>query len=84
MEAESLPKQNKKTYMKNYMKQRYHANVEKSRAYRNTIRYKARYNLSEEDLKEYKEYLADIYKLRKLKAKLPPELFQKCLESMEG
>jgi hypothetical protein len=77
---ESKSKQDTKTYMKNYMRQRYHADVEKSRAYKRSLQYKSRYHLSEEDWKVYKEYLADVYKLRELKAKMPAELFRKCLE----
>jgi len=40
-------------------------------------------NLPAEELKEYGKYLADIHKLRKIKEKLPVELFTKIVQEPE-
>jgi hypothetical protein len=69
----------RRTYMREYMKKKYHEDLEKSRGYKNSLKYKTRFTLPAEDLKEYGVYLADIYKLRKLKEKLPSVLWEKCL-----
>jgi ribosomal protein S4 len=73
----------KRTYMREYMRKRYNEDIVKARAYKNSLKYKKKYNLSAEDLTTYKEYLADVQKLRKIKAKLPTELFKKCLHEFE-
>ena len=36
----------RKDYMKEYMRNRYHADKEKSRGYRNSLRYKSKLNIS--------------------------------------
>ena len=75
-------KNKRKEYMREYMRKRYSENVEKARAYKNSIKYKVKYDLPAEDLKEYGEYLADIYKIRQLKKKIPSILWEKCLQSL--
>ena len=65
----------KKAYMREYMRNRYNKNKEDCRAYKNSVKCKAVNNLPAEELKEYGKYLADIHKLRKIKEKLPHEIF---------
>ena len=38
----------RKDYMKEYMRNRYHADKEKSRGYKNSLRYKSKLNISDE------------------------------------
>ena len=75
-------KTDRKKYMREYMRRRYNADLDKSRAYKNSLKYKAKYELPAEDLKEYGEHLADIYKIRQLKKKIPQNLWDKCLQSI--
>jgi hypothetical protein len=42
--------------------------------YKNSVKCKKSNNLPDEDLKLYGKHLNDVYKLRKLKQTLPPEL----------
>ena len=82
MEPLSNEDNKRKLYMREYMRNRYNADIEKSRAYKNSLKYKSKYDLPTEDLKEYGEYLADIYKIRQLKKKIPQNLWDKCLQSV--
>ena len=72
----------KKAYMREYMRKRYNENKEDCRAYKNSVKCKATKNLPAEDLKEYGKFLNDIYKLRKIKEKLPTDLFAKIVEEI--
>jgi hypothetical protein len=77
---ESLKKtEDKKVYMREYMRKRYNEKKEDCRAYKNSVKCKINNNLPAEDLKEYGKFLADIHKLRKIKEKLPIELFEKII-----
>ena len=66
-------------YQREYMKKRYHDDVEKSRLYKNSLKAKKLYNMSAEDLKIYGEYLADFCKLKIIKEKMPKDLFEQSL-----
>lgn len=72
----------KKAYMREYMRKRYSENKEDCRAYKNSVKCKKTHNLPAEELKEYGLYLADIYRLRKIKEKLPTDLFEKVINEM--
>ena len=69
----------KKVYMREYMRKRYNENKEECRAYKNSVKCKITNNLPAEELKEYGMYLADIHRLRKIKEKLPTDLFEKVI-----
>jgi hypothetical protein len=79
METQTKPNltADKKAYMREYMKKRYNENKEECRAYKNSVKCRITHNLPAEELKEYGMYLADIHRLRKIKEKLPPDLFEK-------
>ena len=80
METETqtaLKTADKKAYMREYMRKRYNENKEECRAYKNSVKYRKNHNLPAEELKEYGMYLADIDRLRKIKEKLPTDLFEK-------
>lgn len=79
-QSESLKKlEEKRSYMREYMKKRYHEKINECRAYKNSVKCKINHNLPAEDLKEYGMYLSDIYKLRKIREKLPSDLFEKII-----
>ena len=71
----------RKTYMREYMKKRYAEKPEECRNYKRSVQCKISHNLPPEELKEYGEYLADIYKLRQIKERLPADLFVKITAS---
>jgi len=73
----ALKTADKKAYMREYMRKRYNENKEECRAYKNSVKYRKNHNLPAEELKEYGMYLADIDRLRKIKEKLPADLFEK-------
>ena len=75
--APALKTADKKAYMREYMRKRYAEKTEECRAYKNSVKCRLTHNLPAEDLKEYGMYLADIHKLRKIKEKLPTDLFFK-------
>jgi hypothetical protein len=82
METETKPAlktADKKVYMREYMRKRYNENKEECRAYKNSVKCKITNNLPAEELKEYGMYLADIHRLRKIKEKLPTDLFEKVI-----
>ena len=83
METETQPTlktADKKVHMREYMRKRYNENKEECRANKNSVKYKNTYNLPAEELKEYGMYLADIHRLRKIKEKLPIDLFEKVIQ----
>jgi hypothetical protein len=63
--------------MREYMRNYYNENKEECRAYKNSVKCRKQHNLSAKELKEYGNHLADIYKLRQIKAKLPTERLQR-------
>jgi hypothetical protein len=76
-ELKQLKTTDKKVYMREYMRKRYNDNKESCRAYKNSVVCRITNNLPAEELKEYGKYLADIHRLRKIKEKLPADLFDK-------
>ena len=72
-----------RAYMREYMKKRYNNDLEGSRAYKNSVKCRITNNLPAEELQEYGKYLVDIHKLRKIKAKLPNDLFEKIIAEQE-
>ena len=79
-QSENLKKiEDKRIYMREYMRKRYNEKKEECRAYKNSVKSTILHKLPAEDLKEYGMFLADIHKLRKIKAKLPVELFEKII-----
>lgn len=77
----ALKTADRKEYMREYMRKRYNENKEECRAYKNSVKYRKSHNLPAEELKEYGMYLVDIDRLRKIKEKLPADLFEKiCAE----
>ena len=70
----------RKNYMKEYMRNRYHADKEKSRGYKNSLRYKSKLNISDEDYQKYGNHLADVIKLKTLLEKLPDTIVSELLE----
>lgn len=70
----------KKAYMRDYMKKRYNANLEESRAYTKSLKAKKKNEISDEQFKLYGLHLANVLKLRQIKAELPPDLFRKILD----
>lgn len=87
MEAEiktALKTADKKAYMRDYMRKRYNENKEDCRAYKNSVKCRLTHKLPAEELKEYGKYLADIHRLRKIKEKLPAELFEKVIQEQNN
>jgi hypothetical protein len=69
----------KKAYMREYMKKRYHANLEGSRAYTKSLKAKKKNYITDEEFKTYGLHLANVLKLRQIKEELPPEIFQQIM-----
>ena len=61
-------------YMRAYMRQRYQKDPVKATQYRNTCRLKAKVTVPAEDVERYGIYLADIVSLKKIIARVPPEM----------
>lgn len=80
MDTELTPLEKKRLYMSNYMKVRYHANLEESRAYTKSLKCKKKKEITNEEFKLYGSHLANVLKLRQLKKELPPEIFQQVLK----
>ena len=76
---EPSKEEKRREYMRKYMKERYNKGGDSARAYNNSLKVKAKHNLTKEDFKEYGLYLADICKIRELKNKLPTEMWVKCI-----
>ena len=76
-----MEKELSRQYMREYMKKRHKEDPQKANAYRNSLRYKKRYNLPSSDLKKYKHHLADVMILRKLLARIPREYLEEELKT---
>ena len=74
----------RREYMRKYMKKRYEEEGDKVRAYSKSLKAKAKYNLSKEELSIYGIYLADVFKIRELFKKLPSEIQSKCLSEIQA
>lgn len=70
----------KRAYMREYMRKRYKENYEEEKQYKNSMRCKRLNELSSTDFEKYGKYLAQIHKLRKIRAILPPEMLLLALE----
>jgi hypothetical protein len=75
------PITNRRDYMRDYQRQRYNADLEKARAYQQSLKLKKRLNLNDELWEKYKHHLADIVKLTKIMEHLPTELIMEVLQN---
>jgi hypothetical protein len=78
---EQLPITNRRDYMRDYQRQRYNADLEKARAYQQSLKLKKRMNISDAMWDKYKHHLADIVKLTKIMEHLPAELIMEVLQN---
>jgi len=75
--------ENYNVYMKEYMKKHYHTNHDKVRKYRNSLNYKKKNNVSEDDCKKYGIHLYNVMKLKELLNEIPPELINDIMQLRE-
>jgi len=71
---------NTSEYMREYKKAKYHEDIEGARAYRNSLRYKKRFEIPNEDFDKYGKHLATIVKLRQIVDTLPLEFLKEIVE----
>jgi hypothetical protein len=67
--------------MREYQRQRYNADLEKARAYQQSLKLKRKLNINDELWDKYKHHLADIVKLTKIMEHLPTELIMEVLQN---
>jgi len=67
------------TYNRNYMKNRYAENPTYSRKYRNSCSMRKKYHIDDLTWKEFKEDLYNIIKIKELIEELNPGVFEKFL-----
>jgi hypothetical protein len=65
----------RRAYAREYQRKRYAEKHTEVRNYCNSVRYKNRHNLSDEDYKKYGSYLHLVDKVRKAKDQMPSELW---------
>lgn len=86
--TDTLPKiekvNNRREYMRKYMKERYDKDGEKARGYCKALKIKAKHNLPKEDFSMYGVYLSEVYKIRELFKKLPTDIQAKCLTEIHA
>lgn len=70
----------KRTYMREYMARRYQEKKEHCREYAKAIKCRKTNDLPAEELARFGKYLSYVHKLRVIKQKLPPEIFQEICE----
>jgi hypothetical protein len=75
------PITNRRDYMRDYQRQRYNADLEKARAYQQSLKLKKRMNISDALWDKYKHHLADIVKLTKIMEHLPTEIIMEVLQN---
>lgn len=75
-------KKDKKAYMREYMKKRYNANLEASRAYTKSLKAKKKNDITDEEFQLYGLHLANVLKLRQIKKELPPEILDQVLREV--
>jgi len=68
--------------MREYMKKRYNANLEVSRAYTKSIKAKKKNDITDEEFQRYGLHLANVLKLRQIKKELPPEMLAQVLNEV--
>ena len=73
----------RREYMRKYMKERYEKDGDRARAYSKSLKTKAKHNITTEEFNVYGIYLADVFKIKQLKAKLPNEVWSKCLSELQ-
>lgn len=76
------PVEKKKAYAREYMRNRYAEKHTEVRNYNNSVRYKLRHNLSDEDFKKYGSYLHLVDKVKKAKAELPADLWEQLMSEL--
>ena len=69
----------RKEYMREYQRKRYHADQEKAKSCRNSLRCRLKDDVSNELWDKYKHHLADVIKLQDIIRKLPVELVSEIL-----
>ena len=75
------PITNRREYMREYQRQRYNANLEKARAYQQSLKLKKKLNIKDELWEKYNYHLSDIMKLIKIIEHVPPELILEVLQN---
>lgn len=70
------PLEKKRAYIREYQRNRYAEKHTEVRNYNNSLRYKQRHNLSDEDFKKYGSYLHLVDKIRKAKGAMPTDLWE--------
>jgi hypothetical protein len=65
--------EDRREYMREYMRKRHAENPERTNSYNRIWSYKKKYEIDTEDLEKYGDYTTDIAKLRMLLTKLPAE-----------
>lgn len=84
MEVPTQPadkREERRAYMREYMRNRYNADITNSRKYKNALKYKSKFELPDEDFKTFGVHLADVVKLRRILNALPQELVAIVLEA---
>lgn len=69
----------RKEYMRTYMNTRYHANIDKSRAYIKSAKCRRVNNLEVCELTKYGGYLVEVHKLRQILKNLPVDIINEIL-----
>jgi len=64
-------------YMREYQKKRYNENLQQSRQYKNSLRYKRLKNVSPEDIHSLGPYLSAYKKVEEILDTLPAELIER-------
>jgi len=68
-------------YMREYQKKRYNENLQQSRQYKNSLRYKRLKNVSPEDIQTLGPYLSDYKKVEAILDTLPAELIERLINN---
>lgn len=76
------PVEKRRAYNREYMRNRYAEKHTEVRNYNNSVRYKNRHHLSDEDFKKYGSYLHFVDKVKKAKETMPPELWEALLSEI--
>lgn len=72
----------RRAYNREYMRNRYAEKHNEVRNYNNSVRYKNRHKLSDDDFKKYGSYLHFVDKVKKAKENMPPELWASLLSEI--